>query len=560
LAKAQRVLSNHDAEQAPVDAVIPVDPTNASRIHDAGSKLKGSKLKNAAYKNGVSRGTILAGLGHYLGLRRENKSLDTAEMLSHSIVLLLPLHTSAVTALYSSYAFNPLRHLGGVAPYFEPQDPPTDPKPPQGCTAVRAAYLVRHAAIYANDFDYEEYLDPFMEKVQNRSGIDWSKIPPLSFLADWTPPVSEPEQELLTRVGKLEATELGVSLSFRYPNLRLPWRVWASSAERTFKSAQALVRGLEMDENTINVVSIYESDEGGADTLTPYGSCPAYSSSSGSEQSAVYKDKFSRPIVARLNALAPDFNFTADDVYGMMELCGYESVIRGSSPFCELGLFSPDDWLGWEYTADIQYHYNVGYGSGVAGAFGLPWLNATANLLMLPEGDQDVQDLYISFTHRELPPAVVVAMGLFNNSYPSGSEAGINDTMPLDRVNHRRAWKSSHILPFLGNIAVERLNCTGSPGYGDGDYYRIAVNNAPQALPDCADGPGTTCSRRGFEAYLRDRADKFAGFSERCGADYKNTTDVLTIYSDPKFGNGTTVGKRSLWEEERGSSVLALDP
>ncbi|KAI0597534.1 histidine acid phosphatase [Biscogniauxia sp. FL1348] len=448
----------------------------------------------------------------------------------------------SASALYSTYAFDPLEHLGGVAPYFEPQDPPSSPAPPQGCTPVRAAYLSRHAAIYANDYDFEEYIEPFASKIANHTGIDWTKIPAMNFLAGWSPPFTAAEQELLTRVGKLEASQLGAVLSFRYPNLRLPTHVWTSSAERTFKSAQSFVRGLETEDNGINVISIYESEEAGADTLTPYKSCPAYSSSAGSDQSAVYLERFTKPIIARLNAAAPDFNFTANDIYGMMELCGYESVIRGSSPFCDLDLFTPDDWLGWEYTADIQYHYNVGYGSQASGPVGLPWFNASTNLL-LDNAPTDL-DLYVSFTHRELPPMVFVAMGLFNNSDFGGSAAAINDTMPLDRINYRRAWKSSHILPFLGNLAIERLDCNGSYGFADGDYYRVLANSAPQPLPLCADGPGTSCSRAGFEAYVREREDLFAGFSEKCGVDYDNTTDTLTIYTDPAVGNGTAVGKR----------------
>lgn len=126
---------------------------------------------------------------------------------------------------------------------------------------------------------------------------------------------------------------------------------------------------------------------------------------------------------------------------------------------------------------------------------------------MLPEGRQDVQDLYVGLTHRELPPAVLVAMGLFNNSDLGGSEAAINDAMPLGRINRRRAWRSSHALPFLDNIALERLNCTASPGFADGDYYRAVVNGVPQDLPDgCGDGPGTSCSRGRFAAYVRGRA------------------------------------------------------
>jgi len=453
---------------------------------------------------------------------------------------------SVAVSLTSRYRFNPLEHLGGISPYFESHSPPGSPLPPQGCTPARAAYLSRHAAIYSNDFDYEEYIQPFIMKWQNKTAIDWSKIPTLSFLAGWTAPISEAEQELLTRMGKLEVTQLAISLSFRYPNLTLPRRVWTSSAERTAKSAQAFVRGLELDENTINVVTIDESKEAGANSLTPYKSCPAYSSSRGSDQSATFLDIFTKPIVARLNALAPSFAFTPKDIYGMMELCGYESVIRGSSPFCDPDLFTPDEWLGWEYTADIMYHYNVGYGNDVAGVIGLPWLSATSDLLLNDTGDVHKQDLYVSFTHREFPPVVLVAMGLFNNSDPGGRPGSINETMPLDHINHQRAWKSSHILPFLGHIAFERLHCKGSYGFSDGDYYRVLVNNAPQQLPNCGGGPGTSCPRSGFESYIRDRETLFNGYSEKCGVKYGNSTDTLSIYTDPNVGNGAAVGKREL--------------
>lgn len=477
-------------------------------------------------------------------------------MLSHPALaaVLVARLASAGVPLYSNYAFNPLEHLGGVAPYFEPLDPPTDPAAPQGCTASRAAYLVRHAAIYANDFDYEEYMSPFIEKVENKTDVDWATIPSLSFLARWSPPVTEAEQELLTRVGKLEATQLGTSLGFRYPGFALPKKIWTSSAERTYESAKALIRGFEPagQDNSIGLVSVYESKESGADSLTPYKSCPVYSASAGSDQSKVHLDKFTKPIVARLNAAAPSFNFTSNDVYGMMALCGYEAVIRGSSPFCDLDLFSADDWLAWEYTADIMYHYSVGYGSDSAGYVGLPWVNATANLLMAEDDDAAVQDLYVSFTHRELPPMVLVAMGLFNNSAFGG--APINDTMPSDAINHRRAWKSSHILPFMTNVAMEKLNCSGSYGYDDGEYYRVLVNNAPQPLPDCGDGPGTTCSRATFEQFLQQRADLFSGFSEACetSGSYQNSTDVLSFYTaaDSSANNGTFVGKRDMWEQD----------
>jgi len=475
-----------------------------------------------------------------------------------SSILVALAATASAKSLYSSYTFDPLQHLSGIAPYFEPQDPPRDPSPPQGCNVTKAAYLVRHAAINANDFDYESYLEPFIDKLSNHTNINWASIPALSFLASWVPP-QLPEQEQLTRTGKLEAAQLGVTLSYKYPNLRLPERVYASTAERTVKSAQGLIRGLETSDNQINLVQIYEGEEAGANSLTPYSSCPAFSSSAGSTQSTQYSTFYTASIKARLNAQAGAFNFTTDDITAMFELCGYESVLRGSSPFCDLTLFTPDEWLSFEYANDIMYHYNTGYGNPLAGTIGFPWLNATMGLLSASQSqsqDQN-QDLTISFTHRELPPTVLVALGLFNNTAFSTSSS-INDTMPLDTINYNRAWISSYILPFLSNIAIERMDCaanyyvqsqqsaSSNASSSETTFYRTLVNNAPQTLPDCHDGPGESCSAASLETYLAGRAALFEGFSQKCNVSYGNSTDEVSFYTDESVGNGTMVGKRAM--------------
>jgi acid phosphatase len=133
----------------------------------------------------------------------------------------------------------------------------------------------------------------------------------------------------------------------------------------------------------------------------------------------------------------------------MQELCGYETVIRGTSQFCSLDLFSRNDWLAFEYMNDIMYHYNAGYGNQISGVLGYPWVNASASLLFADEANQDAaQDLYVSFTHRELPPTVVVALGLFNNSALTGADH-VNETMPLNKPNHGRVWKSVCLLHIL---------------------------------------------------------------------------------------------------------------
>lgn len=107
---------------------------------------------------------------------------------------------SVTLADTNSNTFNPLHHLAGISPYFTPNDPQLDPSVPQGCNVTRAAYLARHAAIYANDFDYERYLEPFIQKLQNTTQ-DWSKAGSLSFLSKWSAPITEAHLEKITRVG-----------------------------------------------------------------------------------------------------------------------------------------------------------------------------------------------------------------------------------------------------------------------------------------------------------------------------------------------------------------------
>lgn len=343
-------------------------------------------------------------------------------------------------------------------------------------------------------------------------------------------------------MGKLEASQLGVEISFRYQHLRSPRTVWSSTAERTVASAESFIRGYETSENNITLATIYESEEAGANSLTPYDSCPAYSSSAGSTQSQEYLKWWTRPYLTRLNQAFPGFNFTDSDILGMMEMCGYETVIRGSSPFCSLELFPPDAWLSFEYTNDLMYFYNTGYGQPVSGNIGFPWINATLSLLTSDRPSPD-QDIFVSFTHRELPPTVLVAMGLFNNTDFVGGNP--NNSMPLDRINYSRAWVSSYILPFLTNIAVERMNCSARHAdYGDAEgteYYRVLVNNSPQTLPGCYDGPEESCSQEGLSKWLDERAAMFGGFSSACNtsSQYDNSTDVVTFYQDA--GNGSLI-------------------
>lgn len=117
--------------------------------------------------------------------------------------------------------------------------------------------------------------------------VDWRRAGPLAFLEHWKTPITDEELEDLTAVGRLESYKLGVDVRMRYPTFKDPKSVWTSSAERTELSASSFIDGLVADSNSTDRVTVREDESRAADSLTPYKGCPKYSSSYGSNQSAV---------------------------------------------------------------------------------------------------------------------------------------------------------------------------------------------------------------------------------------------------------------------------------
>ena len=87
-------------------------------------------------------------------------------------------------------------------------------------------------------------------------------------------------------------------------------------------------------------------------------SCPAFDASMGSVQSGAWEQKYTAPLIERFNTAAPGFNFTLTDIVGMQQLCGYDTVIRNRTDFCDA--FTADEWLSFEYANDLMYFYSIG--------------------------------------------------------------------------------------------------------------------------------------------------------------------------------------------------------
>jgi acid phosphatase len=172
----------------------------------------------------------------------------------------------------------------------------------------------------------------------------------------------------------------------------------------------------------------------------------------------------------------------------------------------------------------------VGYASPVAPYLGVHWLNtSTHNLLAASGRDGDhphfdvsgepklpgpggspnsthTQKLFAYFTHREEPPMALVALGIWNQTTVG--------PMPLDQRVDDRVWRTSHVLPFLGHVAIERITCDDEQ-----DYVRTIVNGAVQQLDHCKSGPGHSCPLQQFADFAAERMETYGDISGACKVD-----------------------------------------
>lgn len=202
----------------------------------------------------------------------------------------------------------------------------------------------------------------------------------------------------------------------------------------------------------------------------------------------------------------------------MQQLCGYESAIRGKrSLICHV--FTDDEWMAYEYAWDMKYSFMVGNNNPLSPYLGFPWLNTTAHLMskfhapshaasMPAIPDDDGQRFFLAFTHREVPPFIATALGLFNSSNAHAEE------FPLDRINWSRSWRMAELIPFLGHVGIEKLTC--ERGIGDGEYIRVIANSSPRPIPACQSGPGASCPMDEFEELIRTGMETYGDFDGIC--------------------------------------------
>ncbi|KAF5346841.1 hypothetical protein D9756_010630 [Leucocoprinus leucothites] len=457
--------------------------------------------------------------------------------------------------------FNPLHHSGPASPYFDaPPEAGIPEETPGGCVVDQAAYLVRHGSRYPEPGSFTGWQNLF-QKFQNSSYIASG---PLNFIPTWTPPVDDQPHEplFLTSTGSREAFDLGVQLRKRY---RLTpgganFTVWSAGQQRVIDTASYFLRGYlsqgnyltEPSSNRGSIVSLPDSvNFTFADSLTSSNGCPKYNlGNNGSAQSNTFRSTFQGQIAMRLNKFLNGLVLENTDIGVMQDLCGFQAEVDGDTRFCDI--FTPSEWLNYEYAHDLNYYYGSGPGNPFSATVGFGWLKAIADLLnagpgsAVSAGNFIPPPLIMSFTHDNNLPPILSALGVWNSS----AEHGVFP-LPVTHIPRaRRSFRSSHVVSFRGYIALERLSCSNPlpssvkheagkvvplPGTSPESkkYVRLKTNNAVVPIPNCTSGPGSSCPLKQFVTYVnKNRATAAGDFVRVCGLEgVANATGEVDFFT-----------------------------
>ncbi|EED15369.1 acid phosphatase, putative [Talaromyces stipitatus ATCC 10500] len=436
-----------------------------------------------------------------------------------------------------------LYKLGGNGPWVQKttQGSP-DNRPPQSCKVEQVHMLSRHSERYPTYTAGSRHLD----LVKRLKALNTPLNGSLSFFNEWNyfTNNSENDFEQLTSTGPYAGTlgsfTTGIRFRTRYGHMlpksgtKKTTRLWASDSKRVIDTARYFAAGLfgidwEKDDKA-EVEVIPETMDRYTDTLTPGDTCLQYIEDTvlghdcGRNMLEKFQNAYIPPIARRLideegNEAVGEF--TNLEIYSMQETCGFETLVRGTSPWCDV--FTSRDWDHFEYARDLIHFYRAGPGNPYAGAMGWLWLNATSTLL---EIGPKVGKMFFSFVHDGDIAPMLTALNIFD-------DPKYGKYLPVTRIAEDRVWRMSTVLPMGGRISFERLHCKAN-NEGEEFFVRININDDIVQLPNCHTGPGSSCPLDHFVKIVHERRDQVGKFGETCGTEEKEETG-LTFLRQPVY-------------------------
>ncbi|CCH47054.1 Repressible acid phosphatase [Wickerhamomyces ciferrii] len=409
--------------------------------------------------------------------------------------------------------FNVLRFLSTSSPYIQNPGYGISKDTPFQCKVTQANLLSRHGERIPSE-DKLEKITKHLADIKNSS----EEIKgPLNFLKYYDfegLDLSKADDETAKGPysGLLDLYTHGALFREVYDDIfneKEGVKFFSSNGSRIVASAKSFAQGfLGEDYNESYIIQIEEDNEKlGANSLTPINYCKNYDWENGEDKIDSVSDDYLKDIAERLNTESPGLNISKKAVKSLMDYCGIDLIVTGSSEICDI--FKSDEFLAYSYSNDVKVYFEQGPGNNLSSSVGAVYVNGLIKSLK----DKNA-NLTLSFTHSSSMFPIISALGLYDGE------------IPTDYQDFDHPWKVSNIMPMGARLVFERLECDGE----DEPFVRIIHNDAVLPLKGHSTGPGFSTPLSDFEDYYNDR---FEGkdYVKDCGLD-EGTPDELTFFWD----------------------------
>lgn len=434
---------------------------------------------------------------------------------------------------------------------------------PENASIVQLNMLSRHGARYPTA---GSGVEDIAAKLKNYTtgvlgDVDFSGD--LSFLNNWNYKLG---QEILVPVGKEELFESGTLHQYGYGHLYPnDGKIIARSTtqRRMIESAEYFLAGFFGLEWTSNVTLVLARENLTGtfnNSLAGYQNCPNannFRSVGGNNASKEWQGIYLADATQRLQAQAPGFNWSVKDSYDAQSMCAYETVALGYSAFC--GLFTYEEWEGYEYSIDLQFAGNNAFQSPTGRAVGIGYVeeilarlqhhvisSPIAQINVTLDNNENTfplnQSLNLDFSHDTNILGVLTAFGFTQ----------FNGLLPADHIPSNYSLRVSHVTPFAARLDMEIIKTPSplsgdrskGPVYTEGEetkYIHFVLNQRTLSMglnfPECGDRDDGWCELETFlkvqEGSLEKAKYEYACFGEYEAAAWGEVTDGAPVGDAP---------------------------
>ncbi|KAF2853444.1 phosphoglycerate mutase-like protein [Plenodomus tracheiphilus IPT5] len=444
---------------------------------------------------------------------------------------------------------NIFQSLANISPYF--------PNPrgfgvseysiPPGSNVSWLNMVHRHGSRYP-EFSGDAAERTLGLKLANATG-KFTGHGPLDFLNDWKFLLGA---EILVPNGKQELFTSGTLHYYQYghlyPNNGSKIVVRSTTQRRMTESAEYFLAGffgLGWAQNATLELGI--EWPGFNNTLAGYKHCDHNSWEMAREALMQWVGVYLRDAHERFtDNISGDLEWTLSDTYNAQALCSYETIALGFSHWC--GLFTYEEWEGYEYALDIAFQAGTGFASPVGRAIGIGYVQEVLarmqhHVITEPAAQINVtldnntitfpvdQNLNLDFSHDAGILSILVAFGLTQ----------FNDVLPLTHMKKDRQFILSHLQPFAGRLDIEIIKAPAPVNpdrsskniYLDGkptSYVHFILNQRTiplgKSLRSCGERDDGWCEMETFIKIQQEQIE-LADYDFACFGEYEN----------PKYGD-----------------------